>query len=155
MYAALKADAIRAAVLGFDETRWEVLTKGSASAKSWTMWQLSTTRVVYFAIAPDHDTEAGNAFLEGFKGIAVGDAATVHKSMAKNAEYRLAFCWAYLRRKFIAAEKEDPIRSKQFLDKVEELYAIEAQAPPGLDTAARMSAAYLRALARVEKGAVR
>jgi transposase len=129
----LRADAMRQAVLCFDETRWEVLTKGSAAKKSWTMWQLSTRRGVYFTIGEDHDSAAGNVFLQGFKGIALGDAAVVHKAMAKKADYELAFCWAHGRRNFIAAESNDPIRSKQFLDMVGELFAIEAQAPPGTE----------------------
>jgi transposase len=130
-YEALLQDAIRQAVLGFDESRWEVLTKGSASKKSWTMWQLSTYRTVYFRIAPDRDAVAGNGLLAGFKGIGLGDAAVVHKCMAKNGEFRLAFCWSHGRRKMIDAEANDPIRAKQFLDMVQELYAIEAQAPAG------------------------
>lgn len=130
---ALRADAVTSPVLGFDETSWEVMTKGSGSRKSWTMWQLSTRRVVYFAIAPARDTEEGNTFLEGFKGIAVGDALIVHKSMAKTSRYRLAFCWAHARRAFIKAEANDPIRARQFIEMVQELYAIESQAPPGPD----------------------
>jgi transposase len=132
-WAALAADAIRATVLGFDETSWEVLTKGSASKKSWTMWQLSTRRVVYFTIAPDGDKVAGNKLLAGFKGTAVGDAAQVHKAMARDAIFNLAFCWAHARRKFIKAETSEPIRAAQFLEMVAELYAIEAQAPPGAE----------------------
>jgi len=130
----LRAEAIQSAVLGFDETRWEVLTKGSASKKSWVMWQLSTRTIVYFAIASDHDSEAGKKFLNGFSGIAIGDAATVHKSMVKGAPYRLAFCWAHARRKFLAAEKSDPVRVKQFLDWVKDLYTVEELAPPGPDS---------------------
>lgn len=127
----LADDAIRSDVVGFDETRWELLTKGSASKKSWTMWELSTERVVYFAIARDRDKDAGKAFLAGFKGVAVGDAAIVHKAMANAGTYLLAYCWAHVRRYFIKAESNDPIRSKQFLDMVAQLYAVEAQAPPG------------------------
>jgi hypothetical protein len=89
-YEALLGDSIRQAVLGFDETRWEVLTKGSASKKSWTMWQLSTWRSVYFTIAENHDAVAGNEVLKGFKGIALGDAAIVHKCMAKSGMTRFA-----------------------------------------------------------------
>jgi transposase len=95
------------------------------------MWELSTERVVYFAIAPDRDSAAGQTFLEGFKGVAVGDAALVHKAMAKTGGYRLAFCWAHSRRYFIKAEANDPVRAKQFLDLVAQLYAIEDEAPPG------------------------
>ena len=127
----LRRDALRQAVIGFDETRWEVLSKGSGSKKSWTMWQLSTRQHRYYTIAEDHDTEAGREFLAGFKGIALGDAATVHKSMVATAAYVLAFCWAHVRRKFIEAEANDPIRATQFLGLVEKLYAIDAQAPPG------------------------
>lgn len=130
-WAALRAEAIRSSVLGFDESRWEVLTKGSASQKSWTIWQLTTDRVVYFSIAQDNDAAEGSKFLEGFEGIAVGDAATVHKAMAKGSKFRLAFCWAHARRKMIKAEANDPIRAKQLLDLIAELYAIEGQAPPG------------------------
>jgi transposase len=109
------------------------MTKGSASKKSWTMWQLSTRRVVYYAIAPARDTEEGTTFLDGFKGIAVGDAYIVHKSMAKTSNHRLAFCWVHARRTFIKAEANDPIRARQFIEMVQELYAVEAQAPPGPD----------------------
>jgi transposase len=128
---ALLQDAMRQAVLGFDETRWELLTKGSASKKSWTMWQVSTRRSVYFTIAPDRDTAAGNELLNGFTGIALGDAYIVHKCMAKAGGFKLAFCWAHPRRHFIAAEASEPIRAKQFLDMVAELYAIEGQALTG------------------------
>jgi transposase len=128
---ALREDAIHSGVVGFDETRWEVLTKGSASRKSWTMWQLSTRRVAYYSIAPDHDAEEGKAFLDGFEGVAVGDAAVVHKSMAKGSKYWLAFCWAHARRKVLEAEANDPIRARQLIEMIAELYAIEAQAPAG------------------------
>jgi transposase len=125
----LRAHALRGRVLGFDETSWPVLAKGND--KNWTMWQLSTRQVVYFAVAEAADSAAGKEFLGDFAGIAIGDAATVHKSMAKSAAYRLAFCWAHGRRKFIKAEKNDPIRSRQFLEMAKELWVIEAQAPPG------------------------
>lgn len=130
-YEMLLQDAIRQVVVGFDETRWELLTKGSAAKKSWTMWQLSTRRSVYFVIAPDRDTAAGNQLLKRFTGIALGDAYIVHKCMAAAGGFTLAYCWAHPRRHFIKAEASDPIRAKQFLDMVGELYAIEAQAPPG------------------------
>ncbi len=130
-WTALREDAIRQAVLGFDETHWDVLTKGSASKKSWTMWQLSTWRVVFFSIAADGNSAEGRSFLDGFKGIALGDAAVIHKSMVKDAEHRLALCVAHMRRKFVKAEASDPIRSRQLIEMVQELYAIEKQAPPG------------------------
>lgn len=129
----LRDAAITSAVVGYDETRWELLTKGSASKKSWAMWELSTRNIVYFAIADNRGAEAGKSLLEGFAGIAVGDAATVHKSMAKTAKYRLAYCWAHGRRKFVACEKSEPTRVAEFLDMVRQLYAIEDRAPPGPD----------------------
>ncbi len=128
---ALRVHIVAQAVAAFDETRWEVLAKGSAATKSWTMWQLSTWQAVYFTIAPDGDAAAGKTALAGFSGIALGDAASVHKAMAKAGDFRMAFCWSHARRKFIKSEASEPIRSKQFIDMVAELYAIEAQAPPG------------------------
>lgn len=128
---ALRAHIVAQAVAAFDETRWEVLTQGSAATKSWTMWQLSTWQAVYFTIAPDGDAAAGKAALAGFSGIGLGDAASVHKAMAKAGDFRMAFCWSHARRQFIKSEASEPIRSKQFLDMVAELYVIEAQAPPG------------------------
>lgn len=128
---ALRANIVAQAVAAFDETRWEVLTEGSAARKSWTMWQLSTWQAVYFTIAPDGDAVAGKAALAGFSGIGLGDAASVHKAMAKAGDFRMAFCWSHARRGFIKSEVSEPIRSKQFIEMVAELYAIEAQAPPG------------------------
>jgi transposase len=126
---ALREDALANDVIGFDETTWKLLEKGNK--KAWTMWQLSTWRSVFFAIAPTKGSEDGDKFLAGFKGIAVGDAATTHQAMAKNADFKLAYCWAHARRAFIRAEGNDPIRSKQFIEMVAELYAIEDQAPAG------------------------
>lgn len=128
---ALRANIVAQAVAAFDETRWEVLTEGSPAKKSWTMWQLSTWQAVYFTIAPDGDAVAGKVALAGFSGIALGDAASVHKSMAKAGDFRMAFCWSHARRKFIKSENSEPIRSKQFIEMVAELYVIEAEAPPG------------------------
>jgi hypothetical protein len=95
------------------------------------MWQLSTWQAVYFTIAQDGDAATGKKALAGFSGIALGDAASVHKAMARAGDFRMAFCWSHARRGFIKAEVSEPIRSRQFIDMVAELYAIEAQAPPG------------------------
>lgn len=128
---ALRTHIVTQAVAAFDETRWEVLTQGSGTTKSWTMWQLSTWQAVYFTIAQDGDAATGKKALAGFSGIALGDAASVHKAMARAGDFRMAFCWSHARRGFIKAEVSEPIRSRQFIDMVAELYAIEAQAPPG------------------------
>lgn len=125
----LRADCLAQNVVGFDETTWKLMEKGNK--KGWTMWQLSIWRSVFFSVAPTKGSEDGEKFMLGFKGIAVGDAATTHKAMAKDAEFDLAFCWAHARRKFIKAERNDPVRSRQFLEMVAELYAIEDQAPAG------------------------
>jgi transposase len=90
--------ALAGKVLGFDETRWPVLQKGAT--KDWTMWQLSTPELVYFSIAPSRDTAEGERFLDGFGGIAIGDAASVHRCIAKARGFTLAFCWAHARRHF-------------------------------------------------------
>lgn len=128
-YLRLRAEAIRAAVLGFDETPWPVLSKGNK--KSWTMWQLSTPRTVYFAIAPTKGKADGEKFLEGFTGTAIGDAAIVHQALAKRVGFKLAYCWSHARRGFIKAENSDPVRARQFFDLAAQLWVIEAQAPPG------------------------
>jgi transposase len=125
----LKVEALKERVLGFDESGWKVMTKGSR--KSWAIWELSTRKHVYFEIAATKGSEDGARFLEGFKGIALGDAAVVHQAMAKDADYEVAYCWAHSRRKFIKAEANDPIRAKQFIEMVQELYRIEDLAPPG------------------------
>jgi transposase len=118
-------------VIGFDETHWKVMTKGAAQKKTWTMWEVSSPRGIYFTIAPDGNAAVGNTLLKNFSGIAMCDAAQVHKSMAKTGSYHLAFCWAHARRKFIKAESSEPIRAKQFLAMVAKLYAIDAEAPAG------------------------
>jgi transposase len=128
-YERLKQDALRAAVLGFDETPWPVLSKGSR--KSWTMWQLSTRRVVFYEIAPSKGSADGQKVLEGFTGTAIGDAAVVHKALARDVGFTLAYCWTHARRGFIKAEASDPVRARQFLELAGALWTIEAQAPPG------------------------
>ncbi|MCC6338014.1 MAG: IS66 family transposase [Myxococcales bacterium] len=127
--ARLKQDALRAPVLGFDETPWPVLSKGNR--KSWTMWQLSTPRAVFYEIAASKGSADGQKVLEGFTGTAIGDAAVVHRALARDVGFTLAFCWSHARRGFIKAEGNDPLRARQFLEMAGQLWTIEAQAPPG------------------------
>jgi transposase len=134
-------------VIGLDQTGWPKLTKGAS--KPWQMWCLTASDAVYHCIKESKSTEATLQVLGDFTGTAVCDAMSSHAAAARDGPgFRLANCWAHVRRKFADCESSFP-EASEMLELIGELYAVEARAADGEDLAALRATESVAVLGRI------
>lgn len=89
-----------------DETRWLVFEKQAGKAGfTWMLWVFAAQESIVFVLDPtrSHDVAEGH-FGDAAAGIASVDRYSAYKAMAqvKTGKIILAFCWAHVRRDFLA-----------------------------------------------------
>lgn len=89
-----------------DETRWLVFEKQADKAGFvWMLWVFAAKESIVFVLDPtrSHDVPEGH-FGDAAEGIANVDRYSAYKAMAqvKAGKIILAFCWAHVRRDFLA-----------------------------------------------------
>ena len=89
-----------------DETRWLVFVKRPDKANfNWMLWVFAAKESIVFVLDPtrSHDVPEGH-FGDDAEGIASVDRYSAYKAMAqvKAGKIILAFCWAHVRRDFLA-----------------------------------------------------
>jgi transposase len=89
-----------------DETRWRVFVKREGKAGFvWMLWVFAAKESIVFALDPtrSHDVPEDH-FGDDAKGIINVDRYSAYKAMAqvKAGQITLAFCWAHVRRDFLA-----------------------------------------------------
>lgn len=128
-------------VLGADETPWKLLGHSGKRSQRWYAWALCAADAVIYRIDESRSAEAAARVLRDFRGTIVCDGYTAYEALKKRgAAFRIAHCWAHVRRKFIEAEHTAPEQCREVLDLIGQLYAIEreaADAPPDERLAAR------------------
>lgn len=130
-YERLQAYILLEPVIGADETWWRVMGKGKES-KRWHAWAASTASAIYFLIEDSRSQEAAEALLPDYAGVVMCDGYAAYESLAAtNARLVLAHCWAHVRRKFVDIETAFPEESKEIVDLIRELYAVEKECPTG------------------------
>ena len=118
-------------VIGADETHWPMLGAPDGEKKRWQAWTVAGPDAVCYRIQDSRSAEAGREILVDFAGVVMADGYSAYVSLAKNGgRFRLAHCWAHVRRKFIEVEPVMPIAT-EMLDMIGELYAIEQSCPTG------------------------
>lgn len=115
-------------VLGADETPWRLMGHHGKASKRWYAWALCAPNAVIYRLDESRSAEAARAILHDFAGTLVCDGYTAYGALLKQgARFRIAHCWAHVRRKFIEAEQSAPSACKEVLDLIGELYAIERE----------------------------
>ena len=120
------------AVVGGDETSWELMGKKPGQSKSWWVWVLRTDDAVYYAIRGSRGAPTAKELLKSFAGVLMCDGYEAYASLAK--EYPrvvLAHCWAHVRREFLDIEKSFPTACREVLDLIGKLYHLEEELPAG------------------------
>jgi transposase len=89
-----------------DETRWRVFEKRPDKANFvWMLWVFAAPESIVFVLDPtrSHDVPEGH-FGDEAEGIANVDRYSAYKAMpqVKSGQIVLAFCWAHVRRDFLA-----------------------------------------------------
>jgi transposase len=95
-----------------DETRWLVFTtiEGKVGHR-WYLWAVQSAQVVVFLLDPCRSHDVPEAHLgAGAFGILNVDRYSAYKAMTQVKEGRilLAFCWAHVRRDFLAVARDWP-----------------------------------------------
>lgn len=135
-YWRLRRHVVGQDIAGLDLTSFKLIEKGGA--KNQHVWQLASPEAVVFDIQPSKHAERGRDLLvvrddagceaERFDGTLVCDAALEIAALAKDLGFETAGCWSHGRRNVIKAKSEAPGQVDQFLDFVDELYAIDRRA---------------------------
>jgi transposase len=85
---------------------------------------------VSYRFLPSRSTDAARTVLDDYAGAALCDGYRAYDVLAREREgsdLTLAHCWAHVRRKFVEAEAHYP-EAGEILDRIGQLYAIEAEA---------------------------
>ena len=134
-YDAILAHLRSKPVIGADETTWKMMGKGKT--KTYYVWCLAGEDCAYFSIHPTRSSQVVVDRLSGYDGTVVVDGYQAYGSaqdqifaIRDGPPYRLAFCWAHVRRKFIEAEPNYP-ESEEMIDLIGELYDVERSAKDG------------------------
>lgn len=130
-YQALLPRVLASPVVGADETHWQLMdSKGGASR--WWVWCVASREAVFYRLCGTRSTKAAQALLAGYRGVVMCDGYTAYDTLARagpRAGPTLAHCWAHVRRKFVESEENWPEESRQVLDWIGTLYAIEREVP--------------------------
>jgi transposase len=120
------------AVVGADETRWELFGKKAGEGKSWYVWLLSVDDGVYYMIRGSRSAETAAELLSTYAGVLMCDGYDAYLALAKQyPRVLLAHCWAHVRRKFFDLLGSFPKACSEILDLIRELYLIEKQCARG------------------------
>ena len=133
-YERLQQYVLQQPVLGADETPWKLLASrshGKGSTRCYA-WALCAPDAVYYHIDESRSTEAARKVLQDFSGTLLCDGYTAYESLRKQGgSFRIAHCWAHVRRKFLEAEQAAPNECAQVLDLIAQLYATEHEVRDG------------------------
>ena len=140
VYERLHTHLLKKDVLGADETTWQLLGHRGKASKRWYAWALCADDAVLYRLDESRSAEAARKVIRDFKGTLVCDGYTAYQALKKQgASFRIAHCWAHVRRKFIEAEDSASAPCTQVLDLIGKLYEIERglTGPPEVRLAAR------------------
>ncbi len=128
------AHILKSQVLSMDETPIRAgptkNKKGKGVMKQGWFWPLLGDQA---EIAFTYSSGRGRAHIEAvleklFSGTLVSDGYAAYSSYAaRNEQIIHANCWVHGRRKFVAAEEDEPEQVKQVLDSIGHLYQVEAR----------------------------
>jgi len=111
-----------------DETRWLVfVTREGKVGHRWYLWVFHSADVVVFVLAPGRSHETPEEHLGPVEeGILVVDRYAAYQAMAqvKAGRIVLAFCWAHVRRDFLAVARSWPDQEAWALGWVDRIGAL-------------------------------
>lgn len=128
----LKSHVLGQAVVGADETSWELMGKKSGQSKSWWVWVLRADDAVYYAIRGSRGAGTAQELLASFVGVLMCDGYDAYSSLAKKyPRVVLAHCWVHVRRGFVDIEKSFPTACGEVLKLIGTLFHLESECLAG------------------------
>jgi len=127
-YEALLGKILETDVVYADETYWPNHDRGETCR--WWSWCVASDEMATYRILPSRSANAAEQVLGGYKGVAMTDGYGAYQALERAGPgMKLAHCWAHVRRKFIEGEDAYPALSREAVEKIGELFAVERQAP--------------------------
>jgi transposase len=129
LYLGLLEHSRQAGHWAMDETRWMVWGGGAGESRRWWLWVVVTRDTCVFVLDPTRSAQVPKAYLgEQPQGILNVDRYSAYKSLGPGI--MLAFCWAHVRRDFLAVRNGYPKHQAwagQWLEHIGELFALNAR----------------------------
>src|SRR5262249_3392700 len=99
-------------------------------AHLWTYIGDADFPYVLFDFTADYTAAGPQRFLEGYTGYLQADALAQYEGLYLAERVKHAGCWAHSRRKFVAAAEAGDARAAAALERIGQLYAVEAELSP-------------------------
>lgn len=112
-------------LLHVDETRWPLLDRRGSSPHS--VFGLVTADAAYYRIPSSKSLKAARKILGEYRGTVVADGYQVYTTLSRAGPFRLAHCWAHVKRKFSDLENQHPQACARMLGLVRALYDVERE----------------------------
>lgn len=148
LYEALAAHSREQPLWHADETRWQVfVTREGKVGYRWYLWVFHAAEVVVFVLAAGRNHEVPEDYLgPDAAGILVVDRYKAYQAIdqVKSGVIVLAFCWAHVRRDFLAVARSWPEQQEWALGWVErigEIYRLNDVRREAREEAAAFAAA--------------
>jgi transposase len=127
-YEAIHDVVLTAPVIGADETHWRVMGQPDTS-KRWWAWCLTSPDAAIYTILASRSRAAATTILRDYGGIVIADGYTAYDALARgDPGFRVAHCWAHVRRKFVEVTDFFPEPCRVVLDQIGTLYHVEHDA---------------------------
>ena len=131
LYYLLQEEVLNTGYIQADETRIQVLSKlkknASHRGQMWVYFA-PTIKATFFNYEPTRSTEAADVILAAYQGVLQCDGYSVYQEIGQRDGVILIYCMAHGRRKFYDAKESEPDLANFYLDRVQQLYKIEARA---------------------------
>lgn len=123
---ALPSYILSQSVIGADETFWRLMEGGDN--KRWQTWAITSPNAVSYRIKDSRSAAAASEVLGDYAGTVLCDGYSAYEALQKRGgRFRIAHCWAHVRRKFVDAEPLCPEPCKEILDLIGKLYSLERE----------------------------
>jgi transposase len=132
----LHAHVLSQPVIGADETTWRLMgaegKRQGGDGKKWQVWAVAAADAVSYRILDSRSAAAAGQVLAGYEGTVLCDGYSAYESLRKQTgRFRLAHCWAHVRRKFVEIEEQHPDACGEVLKLIGQLYDVERRAQAG------------------------
>jgi transposase len=114
-----------------DETRWMVFVEVEGKVgHRWFLWMVCSADTVVFILDPSRSAKVPIEHFGDAQGIVSADRYSAYKTMANLGRLLIAYCWAHVRRDFLAVAKgwpEQEAWALAWVERIRELYSLNEQ----------------------------
>ena len=133
IYLKMKEELLKDDIWNADETRWKVFQEiNGKTSFTWWLWVFASKNIVCYVIDSTRSAKVIEEIADGRLRTIIADRWSAYTCMIKKG-MMIAYCWAHLRRDFIALQKsypQNPAIGKwvdDWLEKIALLYKLNSE----------------------------